>query len=81
MPTNGPRIIGKNMSAAAAALREWSRSRPDAIHITTAELNALLDGHGINRKRRLEVINGLVNLRALTAALGGYALDASVLKP
>ena len=81
MPTSGPRIIGKNMSAAAAALREWSRSRPDAIHITTAELTALLDGHGINRKRRLEVINGLVNLRALTAALGGYTLDASVLKP
>lgn len=75
-----PRIIGKNMVAAATALREWARTRPEAQHIATPELSALLEAHGINRKRRLEVINGLVNLRALTASLGGYTLDASALQ-
>jgi hypothetical protein len=78
-PASTQRIVGKNMIAAATALREWARTRADARHIATADLAALLEGHGINRKRRLEVINGLVNLRALTAALGGYTLDASVL--
>jgi hypothetical protein len=74
-----PRLTGKNMIAAVTALREWTRTRPDAGHIPTAELTALLEGHGINRKRRLEVINGLINLRVLTASLGGYTLDSSVL--
>jgi KaiC/GvpD/RAD55 family RecA-like ATPase len=78
-PQSAPRIIGKNMVAAATAMREWARTRPEARHIATPELTELLEAHGINRKRRLEVINGLVNLRALTAALGGYTLDASVL--
>jgi hypothetical protein len=79
-PQSAPRIIGKNMVAAATALREWARTRPDARHIATAELTALLEGHGINRKRRLEVINGLISLRALTASIGGYTLDSSVLE-
>ena len=77
-----PRINGRNMTAAATALREWSRTRPDARHISTLELTDLLKAHGIrDRRRRIEVINGLVNLRAVTASLGGYTFDPSVLSP
>jgi len=75
-----PRINGRNLTAAATALREWSRTRPDAKYISTLEITDLLKAHGIkDRRRRLEVINGLVNLRAVTASLGGYTLDPSVL--
>jgi hypothetical protein len=77
-----PRINGRNMTAAATALREWSRTRPDARHISTLELTDLLKAHGVkDRRRRIEVINGLVNLRAITATLGGYTFDPSVLNP
>ena len=79
-PPVAPKINGRNMTAAATALREWSRTRPDARHISTPELGDLLKAHGVrDRRRRIEVINGLINLRAVTAAIGGYTLDPSVL--
>lgn len=79
-PPVAPKINGRNMTAAATALREWSRTRPAARHISTLELGDLLKTHGVrDRRRRIEVINGLVNLRAITAAVGGYTLDPSVL--
>ena len=75
------KITGRNMTSAVTALREWCRTRPDARHIATPEFGELLKAHGIDRRRRLEVINGLVNLRVLTAAVGGYTIDAKVLTP
>ncbi len=79
-PDPRPKLAGKHQMAAWTALREWSRKSPDARHVTTIELHDLLKAHGVNRQRKLDVINSLINSRAVTAAVGGYTLDPEVLK-
>lgn len=71
--------LGKNQSAALAALREWASSNPDPF-ITTPVLTELLKRQSVtSRQRRLEITNWLVNGGLLTKAIGGYTVDRSVL--
>jgi hypothetical protein len=66
---------GRNQETALVAIREWIRNHPGERHITSIEIRQLLDAHGIGRKRRVEVLNYLVNARVITAAIGGYSID------
>lgn len=70
---------GPNQAKAITALREWMRNHPDADHIASADMTALLKAHGMNRQRRPEVLNFLVNARILTPSIGGHTLDRSML--
>lgn len=66
---------GKNQETALVAIREWIRNHPGERHITSIEIRQLLDAHGIGRKRRVEVLNYMVNARILTSAAFGYSID------
>lgn len=71
--------LGKNQSAALAALREWASSNRDPF-ITTPVLTELLKRQSVtNRQRRLEITNWLVNGGLLTKAIGGYTVERGVL--
>jgi hypothetical protein len=74
-PAARPTLTGRVQTTAWTALREWSRQHPDARTITTRDLHELFKVHGIDRRRKLDVTNALVNARALTASIGGYSLD------
>jgi hypothetical protein len=69
---------GKNQTKALNALREWLRANPDAAHISSGDLAALLRAQCIGRQRRPEVLNFLVCARILTPAVGGYAIDRNM---
>lgn len=73
------RAKGTNQTKAWIALKEWSRANPDAIHIASPDISALLKTQGIARTRRPEALNFLVNSRILTSALGGYTLHREML--
>jgi hypothetical protein len=70
---------GPNQSKAMTALREWMRNHPDDDHISSLDMAALMKAHGINRQRKPEVLNFLVNARVLTASIGGHTVDRSML--
>lgn len=71
--------LGKNQSAALAALREWAASNGDPF-ITTPALTDVLKRQSIgSRQRRLEITNWLVNGGLLTKAVGGYTVERGVL--
>jgi hypothetical protein len=78
-PTKRLNGLGKNQSAAIAGLREWAAAHPDPF-ITTQELTDLLKRHAIvNRQRRLDTTNFLVNSGVLTKSIGGYSFERGVL--
>lgn len=72
-------VIGKNQTAALAAITEWARTTDDLV-ITNIALADLLKKQSItSRQRRPEVINFLVNGGILTKSIGGYTVDRSIL--
>lgn len=71
--------MGANQRKAITALTEWLRARPDAQHISTIDIGELLKAQGINRARKPEVLNSLVNARIITPSVGGYMVDRKAL--
>ncbi len=70
-----------NQEKAVAALKEWCRANPNASHITTIALQAVLKSQGLSdRRRRPEVIDWLYGQRILTPAIGGFTVDAKALQ-
>jgi energy-coupling factor transporter ATP-binding protein EcfA2 len=78
-PVQKAKPAGKNQVAATTALREWCRDHPDADCIDTMTITGVLSGQGIGRQRRPEVLNYLVNARALTPSVGGFTIDKGML--
>ena len=78
-PAPRPRAKGVNQTKALVAFKEWSRANPEAIHITSPDISALLKAQGIQRTRRPEALNYLVNSRILTSAIGGFTLHRDML--
>jgi hypothetical protein len=70
---------GANQQKALTALREFHRCNPTAVFISSLDLAALLKAQGIDRKRRPEVLNWLVNAGVLTASVGGHTFAPSIL--
>lgn len=79
MPQQKPKAAGKNQQNAMVALREWFRVNPDATHITSIAIKELLKAQGLSDQRRPEVLTYLVNIRVLTASVGGYTIDKGML--
>lgn len=72
LPPAKARGAGANQSAALVALREWVAAHPGKEVIPHDELAALLQRQGINRKRKPEVLNWLVNAGAILPSVGGH---------
>ena len=70
---------GRNQQRAVVALKEWIRANPDATHISSIDMTGVLKAQGLPRNRRPEVLIYLVNIRVLTASVGGYAIDKAML--
>jgi hypothetical protein len=70
---------GKNQERAVVALKEWTRANPDATHITSMAIKEIFKSQGLPFNRRPEVLTFLVNIRVLTAAIGGYTIDKGML--
>jgi hypothetical protein len=74
-PPSRTKPVGANQERALTAMREWVRNHAGKTHITSSEMRDLLRAHGIDNKRRPEVLNYLVNARILTSSVGGYTVD------
>ena len=74
-----PKAAGKNQERAIVALKEWTRANPGTGHITSAAIKEIFNTQGLTYKRRPEVLTYLVNIRVLTAAVGGYTIDKDML--
>jgi hypothetical protein len=79
LPAEKPKTAGKNQQKATVALKEWLRVNPGATHITSIAIKDLLKAQGLSFQRRPEVLTYLVNIRALTPAVGGYTIDGTML--
>jgi hypothetical protein len=77
-PPSRSRPVGANQERTLTAMREWVRGHPGAKHITSNEMRSLLRAHGLDNRRRPEVLNYLVNARILTSSVGGYTVDAEM---
>jgi hypothetical protein len=66
---------GANQTRALTALREWMRTHPEARFITSGDIADLLKAQGIDRRRRPDALNYLVNAGVLTNSIGGYTLN------
>jgi hypothetical protein len=73
------KVMGKNQSIALTALKEWKRTHATTIVISSDDLRGLLDGCGINNRRRPEVITSLVTIGVLTPAVGGHTVNQGAL--
>jgi hypothetical protein len=73
------KAAGSNQEKAIGALKEWARGNPNAKHITSEAIRDTLKAHGLRPNRRAEVLTYLVNIRALTASIGGYTIDRAIL--
>lgn len=74
-----PKAAGKNQEKALAALREWAGQNAAADVIATDELSGLLKRQGLQRSRRFEVTEYLVNVRVLTPSVSGHKLHREML--
>lgn len=74
-----PKLGGKNQERAATALKEWCRVNPEAGHIGSDAIAGILRTQGIDRRRRAEVLNYLVNARVLTPSVAGFTIDKGML--
>lgn len=79
VPMMAHKRSGKNQEKAIIALREWARERPTVTHIASDDIAAIFGNQGLNRQRRPEALNYLVNIRVLTPSLGGYTIDRKML--
>lgn len=70
---------GRNQDKLAIALKEWHRSNPDALLISSIDLDAILKTQKFDRKRRREVLDAFVNARILSHATGGYTFHPDYL--
>jgi hypothetical protein len=70
---------GANQQRAMVALREFHRAQPAVRFITSLDLADMFKAQGIDRKRRPEVMNWLVNAGVLTPSVGGHTFDPSIL--
>ena len=77
-PPSRAKPVGANQERALTAMREWIRNHPGSKHIASNEMRDLLRAHGIDNKRRPEVLNHLVNARILTSSVGGYTVDGEM---
>ena len=76
IPTPKVRGSGANQTAALIALREWVAANPGKEVIPHDELGALLKRQGVNRQRKPEILNWLVNAGALLPSIGGHRVIA-----
>ena len=64
--------VGDNQRKLLAALQERHRQNPAADLISTADLQAIAEAQGIDRKRRQEVVEKLLEYSWLQRCAGGY---------
>jgi hypothetical protein len=67
-----PKARGSQQAKFEIALKEFKRTHPDSIHITTMDVTAMCKAQDIPPKRRREVLDSFVNSRVLSPAVGGY---------
>lgn len=72
LPPPKVRGNGANQTATLVALREWVVAHPTQEVIPHDELADLLKRQGVNRKRKPEVLNWLVNAGAILPSIGGH---------
>lgn len=68
------RYRGRNQEKLVVALKEWHRSNPVAMHISSIDLDAICKTQKFDRKRRREVLDSFVNAQILSPSIGGYAI-------
>jgi KaiC/GvpD/RAD55 family RecA-like ATPase len=66
---------GKNQAAAVTALKEWTRTHPNAPIIDQKEVSELLKAQDISRQRKPEVLASFVNAGLLTTVTNGYIIN------
>jgi len=66
---------GKNTERALVALREFHRQNPEVRFLTSEDMKGMFAAQGLDRKRRPEVLNWLVNAGILTNSIGGHSFD------
>ena len=79
--TKGKGGPGKNQEMGLAAIKEWSRTRPDCKGISSDDIAALLIAQGLNRQRRPEVLAYLISAEVLTPSVGGYVINSASERP
>ncbi len=79
LPAAKVRGGGANQTATLVALREWVASHPGQEVIPHDELAELLKRQGVNRKRKPEVLNWLVNAGAILPSVGGHKVIAKAI--
>jgi hypothetical protein len=79
-PKQPKRRLGPNQEAGLNAMREWCRSNPHAVHISSFEMASLCKSQGIASKRKPEVLHFLVNAGILTASIGGHSINREAIK-
>lgn len=72
LPAARVRGAGANQTATLVALREWVAAHPGQEVIPHDEFAELLKRQGVNRKRKPEVLNWLVNAGAILPSVGGH---------
>jgi hypothetical protein len=68
-------LNGKHPPALLAGLREWCRAHPGQEYIAHDDVSAACKAQGIDRKRKTETINALVDKGYLYPATGGFRLE------
>jgi len=80
VPTIKRAGIGKNQERATTALREWVRTNPGNLYLSSIDLRGMLKVQGIkDSNRRGEAIDYLTNIRALNPAAGGHTVNPDAL--
>jgi hypothetical protein len=79
LPAAKVRGAGANQTATLVALREWVASHPGQEVIPHDELADLLKRQGVNRKRKPEVLNWLVNAGAILPSVGGHKVNGKAI--
>jgi AAA domain/DnaB-like helicase N terminal domain len=75
-PSTRKELKGENQQKLLAALQEWKRQNLGSELISSADLTAMAKGQGINRQRRQEVIEKLVEYEWLSKVAGGYRFNS-----
>ena len=73
--TSTPKPKGTNRVRAVAALGDWCSQYPERRDISRADLDELLEGGGLDRKRRPEALAYMTTVGILTAHVGGFDVD------
>lgn len=78
VPPVKARAAGANQTAMLIALREWSGANETDL-IAHDDMTAMFKRQDINRKRKAEILNWLVNAGAINPSVGGFKINREAL--